>query len=620
MHFLFFLALATAGQLEKEDAERAPFRFRLDVHFVEVAAVVTDEANAFVPGLEQDAFEILEDGVRQEIAAFSFVDLPRRPRARGPDGAPLESEVQATDAVSGRLFVLLVDDLRMPPSERFRPRKIAREFVESFVEEGDLVSVLYTASRQRSVGFTGSRETMLEALEPSLGRGQDDSIQSLQVQDILTSLSMVEGVAKLFEGVNGRRKTILYVGPGSSYDLTQTFDRRSDEKDRSQSVLLALKATAGAANRGAVSIYAIDPKGLVAPSGEGIVRGPDEPEFQADSRGSLAPSFAERESLRFLSDETGGFAVTNANEPWRDFDRILDDNSRYYLLAYRPSNTRRDGKDRNIAVRISNPAFRVRARTGYRAPKGAPSKVTPIRAPTGAAREVVDLLRSPVPLGELPLRAVAVPVPGRDPRIALVVEVDLSALTDRESESAIELGFFVLDESGNIESGTGREARFHADRLRALATLPATPGRHLLAVAAHDSSSERSGLLYWYVDVPDAGEWSLDQVVLGSEEKASVPFVSNDEDRRLVPLVPTTRREFPRADTILLSIPPGVEGVTVRVLGEGGDDALTAPASREDALLRLPLTTLTPGQYFLQLRGGDASAGTRTVSFRVSKR
>ena len=88
-------------------------------------------------------------------------------------------------------------------------------------------------------------------------------------------------------------------------------------------ILLALKETTGAANRGAVSIYAVDPKGLVAPSGEGIVRGTDEPEFQPDSRGTLAPSFAERESLRFLSEETGGFAVTNANEPGRAFDRIL---------------------------------------------------------------------------------------------------------------------------------------------------------------------------------------------------------------------------------------------------------------------------------------------------------
>jgi VWFA-related protein len=436
-----------------EAADRAPFRFRLDVELVEVAAVVTDEGNAFVGGLEREDFETREDGELQEIAAFALVDLPRTPRLRGPDGTPLESSVQSTDAMSGRLFVLLIDDLRIPPSERFRQRKIGREFVESYVEEGDLVSVLYVSSRQHSVGFTSSRKTMLEALEPSAGRGPDDTIQSLQVEDITTSLSMIEGVAGLLERVNGRRKSILYIGPGSSYDLTQTFDRRSDDKDRSQSVLLSLKASAGAANRGAVSIYAVDPKGLAAPFGEGIVRGPDEPELQPDTRGSLGPSFAERESLRFLSEETGGFAVTNANLPWREFDRILDDNSRYYLLAYRPKNTKRDGKDRTIDVRVTRPGLRVRARTGYRAPKGSETKFAPIPAPRGTAREVVELLRSPVPLAELSLRAVAVPLAGPECRIAIAVEIDGAG------PSGLDLGFFVLDDGGNITSGTGLEVQ-----------------------------------------------------------------------------------------------------------------------------------------------------------------
>ena len=85
-----------------------------------------------------------------------------------------------------------------------------------------------------------------------------------------------------------------------------------------------------------------------------------------------------QDSLRVLSDETGGFAVVNTNDIAGAFERLVEENSSYYVLGYYPSNDRRDGRFRKIEVRVNKPGLTVRARRGYVAPRG--------RAPGNQAR------------------------------------------------------------------------------------------------------------------------------------------------------------------------------------------------------------------------------------------
>jgi hypothetical protein len=480
------------------------------------------------------------------------------------------------------------------------------------------------------VGFTTSRETLLEALEPSESRRPDDSIPDLQIVDIQSSLGMIEGVADLLQSVTGRRKAVVYFGPGSNYDLTQMFDSRSESRDRSYDIMTALLSTVGAASRGGVSLYTIDPQGLVAPSGEGIEVGWDATSSQ-DSRADLGSEFAQRESLHFLADGTGGFAVYNTNDLSESFDRVLDDNSRYYLLAYYPTNTARDGKDRTIEVLVHDPTLRVRARKGYRAPEGPRPTRSSIEGPSGVAQEVVDLLRSPVPIADLPLRATAVSIGSPERRLAVALELDASVLSFEENEgrfeSEVELGFFLLDEKGEIAEGSGRRTRLDVDGaelerlrrqgLRALATLPAPPGRAQIAIAARERSSGKSGLVYWYLDVPRDGTPSLSEIVLTSAEESSFPVLAGERDRELLGLVPTTRREFARSDEIWLQAPPSLVGATAHVLRDDGSIATEGSFDAVSVPLRLPLSGLVPGNYFLELTGDPPDEDARSIAFRV---
>ena len=193
-------------------------------------------------------------------------------------------------------------------------------------------------------------------------------------------------VAEWLGGVRGRRKTILFISEGIDYDITDPFNNRS-----ATAILDEMRGAIAAATRSNVSIYTVDPRGLTS--------GADDTHRDQHLRGSAAEDLSRRrghtvirrrprpgigtrnlrtelqlsqDSLRTLADETNGFAAVNSNDFASAFERIVSDNSSYYVLAYYPPSNRRDGKFHRIEVRTSRPGLRVRARRGYAAPRGNP--------------------------------------------------------------------------------------------------------------------------------------------------------------------------------------------------------------------------------------------------------
>jgi len=96
--------------------------------------------------------------------------------------------------------------------------------------------------------------------------------------------------------------------------------------------------------------------------------------FAVDMSSLDTPGHANKQSamqLKSFAEKTGGRLVTTPGGPeLRDaFTSIAQELSHQYTIAYRPTNTTRDGKWKALAVKVDREGSIVRTRKGYRAPK-----------------------------------------------------------------------------------------------------------------------------------------------------------------------------------------------------------------------------------------------------------
>jgi VWFA-related protein len=119
---------------------------------------------------------------------------------------------------------------------------------------------------------------------------------------------------------------------------------------------LRLRSLTEDANRGNITFYPVEPRGLVTDAGA----------EKAAGRRETTNLASRQDSLRFVADNTDGLVVANSNNLDSQITRIVDDASSYYLLTYASSNTKLDGRFRAIAVRVKRDGVKARARRGYR--------------------------------------------------------------------------------------------------------------------------------------------------------------------------------------------------------------------------------------------------------------
>jgi hypothetical protein len=89
------------------------------------------------------------------------------------------------------------------------------------------------------------------------------------------------------------------------------------------------------------------------------------------ARGGAAQQISQRvvrapqDMLYSIADGTGGAASLNTNELERGMRSAARDARGYYLLAYVPSGSRKEGRYYSIEVKLTRPGVRARYRRGY---------------------------------------------------------------------------------------------------------------------------------------------------------------------------------------------------------------------------------------------------------------
>ncbi|HKQ99367.1 MAG TPA: VWA domain-containing protein [Pyrinomonadaceae bacterium] len=173
-----------------------------------------------------------------------------------------------------------------------------------------------------------------------------------QIQDYSPSRDL----APLAFGMRAKGMTILNDAiVRAAEDLSHRPEKRraililSDGYDTRSSASMD-KALSVAFNAG-VTIYTVD---MSAPE-------TSSPQARAQAAGALR-NFASKSGGRYIQ-TPGGQALREA------FNSILEELGNQYTLAYQPSNRARDGKWREIDVKVARNEFTARTRKGYRAPK-----------------------------------------------------------------------------------------------------------------------------------------------------------------------------------------------------------------------------------------------------------
>ena len=167
--------------------------------------------------------------------------------------------------------------------------------------------------------------------------------------------------------IRGRRKAILMFSEGIDYPILDVFDSRD-----ASTILSDTRDAIAAASKANVNFYTIDPRGLHTMGDENMELGG----FPADPSYGINPQAFDHErrlavdSLKVLAEQTGGFAAVESNDYSDAYDRIVRENSSYYVLGYYPPSNKRDGKFHKIEVKLKRPGPAGHRAQGLRGAEG----------------------------------------------------------------------------------------------------------------------------------------------------------------------------------------------------------------------------------------------------------
>jgi VWFA-related protein len=740
-HFVLAAALVAAAVqspiLNAQNPQGPPsVTFQVEVNYVDVDAVVTDEKGNFITGLTRDDFEVFEDGKPQKIDMFSYVEIPVEKTERFlAEGRPIMPDAQSNrQAFAGRLFVIVLDDQDISVMRTAHTKKAARQFVEEYMGANDVAAVIHTSGRTDAAQeFTSNKQLLLNSIDKFVGRrmrsltlerldqyyqtlamrssdqSQSDSNDGTASSDVgghgrtsdpsdfergfraLGVLDTLKNASEFLASVRGRRKAVVFFSEGIDYPITDLFGSQS-----ASDVIRATRDAVSMAARANVNYFTIDPRGLVGMTSEFMdMQGSGAPELAGGppllSPGTNAPITSitggggvfnghtelmhefrlSQDSLRTLAEETGGIASVNSNSLTSAFERIVEANSRYYVLGYYPPTHPRDGRFHKIEVRVKRPGLKVLARKGYASPRGRTVEERKRDEEARRAREarrpdadktsaqLRDVLFSPMQQSGLTFTVQAAPFKNtpKEASVALAIELDGDRLQfappneKGQFANKIELSFFSLNEQGKALAGTRTELdltlrpethdRVKAHGVRVNPRINLAPGRYQVRIGARDSVAGQTGSVFYDLDVPDFRKEKLmvGGLLLTTASVQQTPSIQPDPVvAKLLPAPATSRRAFPRSDTIALyteiydnitSKQPRRIEVAVRLLSETGTEVFVSRDELTNGLASLgtagaqggkawdtygyakgiPLKELPPGRYLLrvetQVRGDD---------------
>ncbi|MFA5907399.1 MAG: VWA domain-containing protein [Vicinamibacterales bacterium] len=398
MKFSFAVAAGIAAVAGTVAVTAQQPTFRTGVTLVSTDVIPRDDKGRFVADLTRENFTLLEDGQPQVVTSFFLVQGGRTfnlmtpgSAAAAPEGIVLPPARRRVDDTAGRVFLIFVDDLHFDPEMSPHVRKLLQTIGDTLIHEGDLVALVSSGPSYISIGPTYDKKMMMEAVGKVRGTG-------LIPAEIFKMLETSQGPADIraraqtafytaysilydLEQVTNKRKAVIYISNGYDFDpfaegragrdrvqggrFAEPLRTMNDEENpyfRLSAVTAdidlhrLMRELTLSANRANATLYTVDPRGLA-----GVVdlaSSADQSEWRTHLQKTTS-------TLRYMAEETGGFAVVNTNDYASEFKRIDAETSDYYVLGFYSTNPDPSRRTRTLEVKVDRPNVTVASRRAY---------------------------------------------------------------------------------------------------------------------------------------------------------------------------------------------------------------------------------------------------------------
>jgi VWFA-related protein len=345
---LFLGCLLALGQ----DAPVSTLKVQSQLVVLDV--VVTDKAGNLVTNLHRDDFEVLENGVAQDIRNF---DGPRKSETI-PVTAPKDRFGRELWG-DAPLTMILVDEMDTPFEETAYSRQEIDRYLKSqptLLKQPTIILWLNDAGIHPITSFSRDRDALIAAIDAHKASLPGKFNRGAVVEQLSASLSAIQQLALFSRGSKGD-KQILWVGrsfPG--IDGTVLDKKQLDLMNK------AISSTIDLLMQSRTTLYVIDPNVNAAPP----------PQFfntvgrpTTLTPFSAADPFATGFNFKSFVEQTGGRYFYGRNDLNNEIEESIARSTNFYTLTYVPSDPVVDGKYRKIDIRLKDPNLIVQAKQGY---------------------------------------------------------------------------------------------------------------------------------------------------------------------------------------------------------------------------------------------------------------
>ncbi|HKO62029.1 MAG TPA: VWA domain-containing protein [Pyrinomonadaceae bacterium] len=401
---------------------------KITSNLVNIDVMVKDKKGKAITDLKAEDFILSENGVQQNIEFFDST------LAGGTEtnstGTVVSTSPQSPPQLPRNIIALVLDGQTTEGANLKHVRGGMTKYVRDQITSGDSVAIFaISGGLQMLQPFTQDKSKLITAIEKADGissisksaenRGLNEAMAALRDQlagapageittpaggsaaaQAMISRRVLEQYVQLRSALSTQQTRPVLAGLAAISEGLRTLRGKKTVVMFSQGFVAPqnldwqVQSTIDIANRANVAIYIIDSSGLtggtpqsgaLVPSSalSAISAATDQESRIRAGAGESVFDIARHEGLNRhqdllyrISEDTGGQFIKNTNDIAAGLDRVHEEISSRYTLAYRSTDSTFDNGFRKIKVAVRRPGARVIARAGYHAIP--PGQVVPL--------------------------------------------------------------------------------------------------------------------------------------------------------------------------------------------------------------------------------------------------